>query len=85
MTTYAIEFVSSVKKDLRKLERKDQTRILATIRKLSDDPRPAASKSLKGTKERRLRVGNFRVIYDIYEDKLVVLVIKIAHRREVYR
>lgn len=83
--TYEIEYAKSTKKDFRKLSSIDRARIVKAIDKLADTPRPAAALLMKGTNAWRLRVGNHRVIYDIYDDRLVILVLEIGHRREVYR
>jgi mRNA interferase RelE/StbE len=63
-----------------------QQRILRSLHRLATDPRSASSvKALKGGDEYRLRVGDWRVVYTLHDDVLTVLVVRIAHRREVYR
>ncbi|MEW6237115.1 MAG: type II toxin-antitoxin system RelE/ParE family toxin [Candidatus Omnitrophota bacterium] len=63
-----------------------RSRILKRIASLSNNPRPAGVKKLKGVENRwSLRMGNFRIIYEIHDDRLVILVIDIDHRRQVYR
>ena len=69
-----------------KLDRPVQERVLRSLRRLAADPRAAASvKALKGSNEYRLRVGDWRVVYTLHDDVLMVLVVRIAHRGEVYR
>ncbi len=83
---YAIQFRASVKRDMRGLDRQTARRIDAAIMALADDPRPAGSVKLSGESGLwRIRVGNYRVIYEIQDRRLIVLVVSAAHRREVYR
>ena len=63
----------------------DQQRIIDHIRKLSENQRPKGCKKLSGRPAWRIRIGNYRVIYEIHEDKLVIIILKIGHRKEVYR
>lgn len=85
--TYRIEFVPSARRGLGRLPRDAQVRIGRRIDALAEDPRPRASKPLKGTLKgrRRLRVGDYRVIYSVRDDVLVVLVASVASRSVVYR
>ena len=85
MASYSVEFTRSVRKDFRKIPQKDAERILATIHSLMEDPRPAWSKKLVGEELYRIRVGMYRVIYEVEDDVLVVLVVKVGHRKDVYR
>jgi mRNA interferase RelE/StbE len=81
---HSIKFKISADKVMDALPEQQSTRILRAIRKLADNPRPSGCKKLKGRDEYRIRVGDYRVIYEIHDDVLIVLVIKVAHRREVY-
>ena len=85
--THAVEFAASAAKALTKLDKKNRLRIAGAIELLSVDPRPPAAKQLRGGLEGRwrLRVGDYRVVYTIRDDRLLVLVLRVAHRREVYR
>lgn len=85
MTTYNIEFVKSAAKELKKLDPATAKIILKGVLRLSADPRPSAATKLVGEPSWRLRIGDYRVIYDIQDDVVLVLILKIAHRREVYR
>ena len=83
---YRIEVKPSVAKALGKLPRDVQTRLAAKIDSLAQDPRPKGAKKLSGEAETyRVRSGDYRVIYQIREEALLVLVVRIGHRREVYR
>lgn len=83
---YSISYASSVAKALRKLDRATARRLLQAIGKLAEEPRPSGCVQLKGGDgEFRIRVGDYRVVYDIEDEQLVVLVLRVGHRREVYR
>lgn len=82
---YSIRFKSSVKKDLRSIPKQDVLRILNALEHLSEDPRPIDSKPLTGRDAWRIRVGQYRAIYTINEQEIVIEIIKIAHRKNVYR
>jgi mRNA interferase RelE/StbE len=60
-------------------------RVMQAVRKLSFNPRPRGCKKLKGRDAYRIRVGDYRVIYEIHDDVLIVLVVRVAHRREAYK
>ncbi|AWB83750.1 type II toxin-antitoxin system RelE family toxin [Corynebacterium liangguodongii] len=84
--SYTITYVPSAAKAIRKLDRSTARRLLDAIESLAGDPRPPGSIQLKGgSGEFRIRVGDYRVVYDIHHDELVVLVLRVGHRREVYR
>jgi mRNA interferase RelE/StbE len=83
--THKIEILRSAQKQLSKIDRKDQSRIIKAIRELAEEPRPQGSKKLSGRPAWRIRIGSYRVIYEIQDDLFLVLVIDIGHRREIYR
>ena len=85
MENYKIEFRKSVEKDLRAIPKKDQIRILRRINRLSFDSRPPLSKKLSGQERYRIRQGDCRILYEIADDVLIVTVVKIGNRRDVYR
>lgn len=85
MGKYKLIFKKSVAKDLRAFPKKDVGRILDCIRSLADDPRPQGCEKLSGQQRYRLRQGIYRIIYEIQDEALVVIVAKVGHRREVYR
>lgn len=85
MASYEIVFKKSVAKDLKKIPKRDVARILKAIKHLAKDPRPPQSKKLSGQERYRLRQGNFRILYSIEDAILVVTVVKVGNRRDVYR
>ena len=85
MKTYAVEFTNSARKELSKFPRNTGLRIARAINNLAADPRKGAVRPMVGTKSWRLRVGDYRVIYDIVDGTLVILIIRIRHRKDVYR
>ena len=85
MPTYEIELSRSALKSLKKLDRKAAVRIFAAVEKLAKNPRPHGVKKLEGYTLWRLRVGDYRVVYDIDDGKVVILVVKVSHRKDVYR
>jgi len=85
MAKYELLFNKSVAKDLRAVPKQDVKRILRRIRSLVDDPRPPGCEKLSGQDRYRVRQGVYRIIYEIADKVLTVLVVKVAHRRDVYR
>ncbi len=85
MTKFRLSFKASVAKDLRQIPKHDVQSILQRIERLADDPRPSGSEKLSGQERYRVRQGTYRIIYEIREQELVVMVVKIGHRRDVYR
>lgn len=84
-TSYKIFVPLSVEKQLAKIPKGVAVRIRETIHSLSSDPRPAGTKKLKGTSSTyRLREGDYRILYEIEDHKLIVLLVRVGHRREVY-
>ncbi len=83
--TYSIRIKQSAAKELKRIVGKDRMRIVAAIDRLAQNPHlgTALKGDLKGL--RRLRIGDNRVLYEIQDDELIVLVIRVAHRRDVYR
>lgn len=84
MAKYEIHFRESVAKDLRLLPNKDVERILVRIGSLRDNPRPAGCEKLSEQERYRIRQGIYRIIYEVHDQVLVVLIVKVGHRREVY-
>ncbi|WP_269527169.1 type II toxin-antitoxin system RelE family toxin [Coraliomargarita parva] len=85
MAPYKLEFAPSVRKDLKKIHKKEVLRILAAVEDLAKDPRPIGSKKLTNEELYRIRVGNYRVLYEIHDKRLIVHVVKVGHRRDIYR
>ncbi len=82
--SYEIIFSSSALKELKKLERKDQERIISALERLRIRPERHVTK-LVGDSGYRLRIGQYRVIMDIEKGKLLILVIKVGHRKNIYQ
>ncbi len=83
---YPVEVKPSAAKSLAKLPRPFQVRIAQRIDALSVDPQPLGAEQLRGHQNLlRIRAGDYRIIYTIMDDRLIVLVVRIGHRREVYR
>jgi mRNA interferase RelE/StbE len=85
MASYELSFKRSVAKDLRELPKQDVKRILQRIRALRDDPRPNACEKLSGQERYRVRQGVYRIVYEIHDHVLVVMIVKVGHRRDVYQ
>lgn len=83
---YEIRIARRAAKSLAALQRRDQQRIRAAIELLAEDPRPPACIAMTGEDSvYRVRVGNYRIVYEVIDDGLVIHVVRIGHRREVYR
>jgi mRNA interferase RelE/StbE len=85
MASYELVFKKSVAKDLRELPKADVKRILQRIRALADDPRLPGCEKLSGQERYRIRQGLYRIVYEVDDRVLIVLVVKVDHRRDVYR
>lgn len=83
---YSVDFTTGAAKEIRKLDSGARRRILSSIAELETDPRPKGCKKLAGEQHAwRIRIGDFRVLYEIEDNILTVTVVRVAHRREVYR
>ena len=83
--TYHVEVAAAAVRQLRKLDRSAQRRVQAAIELLAADPRPKGAKKLVGGHgEWRVRTGDYRIVYEIHDNVLLVLVIAVGHRREIY-
>jgi len=83
---YTVEFRPSARRELLKLPRHDQLRLIRAMDALAANPRPKGVKKLTGMDDLyRIRMGDYRIVYQIHDDRLIVLVVRIAHRRDVYR
>ncbi len=85
MARYELRFKTSVAKDMRDVPKTDLRRILERIEALRDDPRPVGCEKLSSKELYRIRQGNYRILYEILDLEVIVEVVKIGHRREVYR
>lgn len=83
---YRVEFAPSARRHLEDLPRADQRRIAVRIDQLATSPRPRGSIKLEGEDDLyRIRVGKYRIIYGIHDEELIVLILRVGHRRDVYR
>ena len=85
MAVYSILLRDGVRKDLESIPRKDVQRLIQRIENLASEPKPAGCEKLSGQERYRVRQGNYRIIYSVQDLELTVWVVKVAHRREVYR
>ena len=85
MESYRIEIKRSAQKEIQCLPKKDAQRIVAEIQQLSKDPRGPNSKKLSAQERYRVRVGQYRILYEIHDTILLILIVRVAHRKEVYR
>ena len=85
MAQYKIFFKKSVEKDLKSIPTRDLKKILRKIESLRLNPRPSGSEKLTGLERYRIRQGSYRIVYSIQDFELTVWVVKIGHRKEIYR
>ncbi|MBU1474531.1 MAG: type II toxin-antitoxin system RelE/ParE family toxin [Acidobacteria bacterium] len=85
MDSYKIFFRRSVIKELKNVPKKDLQRIMKRIEKLARNPRPQGYEKISGQDHFRIRQGNYRIVYSIQDDELTIWIVKIGHRREIYR
>ena len=86
MTSYEVEISRSAEKQLRKLPRPDQERVASAMLALATDAFPRGARKLSGYDDvYRVRVGRYRVLYSVSDTALIVIVLKVGHRRDVYR
>lgn len=83
--SYRVELRPAAERALRKIDPRDQRRLQGAIALLAADPRPPAARRLVGRPAWRLGVGDFRIIYTIDDDVLLIVVVTVGHRRDVYR
>lgn len=85
MARYELVIRPSVAKDTRAIPTGDMTKILRKMELLRDDPHPPGSVKLSGQEYYRVRQGDYRIIYQVEDERLIVIVVKVRHRRDVYR
>lgn len=84
MASYSLAFKKSVAKDFRSIPNLDVKRLLKRIELLRDEPRAKGTIKLSGQEKYRVRLGIYRIIYEIQNDKLIILIVKVAHRSKMY-
>ncbi|MDZ7580037.1 MAG: type II toxin-antitoxin system RelE/ParE family toxin [Deltaproteobacteria bacterium] len=85
MAEYEIFFKDSVWKELKKIPKNDLKKIISRVEQLGNDPRPMGCEKLTDHELYRIRQGNYRIVYSVQDKKLTVWVIKVGHRKDVYR
>ena len=85
MAAYKVYFKESVEKDFTAIPKKDLVKILRRIRALSENPRPSGCEKLTGHERYRVRQGRYRIVYSIEDAVLTVWIVKVGHRKDVYR
>jgi mRNA interferase RelE/StbE len=83
--SYAIYFRKSIEQDFRTIPKQDLQRIIRLITTLADNPRPPGCEKLTGQERYRLRPGRYRIVYSAQDSELTVWVVKVGHRKDVYR
>ena len=84
MESFRIVINKSAAKEIERIEKIDRIRIIEKIRSLASDPRPFGSKKLSGQEKYRIRQGNYRILYQVIDDELIINVVKVGHRRDIY-
>jgi mRNA interferase RelE/StbE len=82
---YDLRIKPSAVKELEALQAKDRRRIISKIQSLAEEPRPRGCEKLSGRDRYRLRQGDFRILFELDDDARAVTVVKIGHRRDIYR
>ena len=82
---YRVDLSGRAEKDLDRLPPRGAARVIAALRRLAEDPRPAGASKLVAVEGYRLRVGEYRIVYDVDDTAQVATVYRVRHRREVYR
>lgn len=85
MAEYKIYFKESVEKDFRPIPKKDLQKIVLRIEALAKDPRPPGHEKLTGQGRYRVRQGQYRIVYSVHDKALTVWIVKVGHRKDVYR
>ena len=86
MATYHIEWKKSALRELKRLDRKIIPRIISTVESLSKNPFPSGIRKLQGADNTyRVRVGEYRIIYEILDIRVVIVILRVRHRKEAYR
>jgi mRNA interferase RelE/StbE len=85
MAAYKIYFRASVEKDFASIPKSDLKKILRRIKTLAENPRPPGCEKLTGQERYRVRQGRYRIVYSIHDDELTVWIVKVGHRKDIYR
>ena len=85
MASYRVLLKKSAAKELAAIESRDRVRIIERINSLAEDPKQPGAEKLSGQDKYRFRQGDYRILYEIHDREVVVIVVKIGNRRDVYR
>jgi mRNA interferase RelE/StbE len=86
MTKYSVEVSATAERQIRKMSRTSQIRVLRAIRDLAGEPRPPGSRKLRGYEDvYRIRVGTYRILYSVRKKRLLIIVLKVGQRKDIYR
>jgi mRNA interferase RelE/StbE len=85
MAKYKIEIKKTAAKEIKKLPAKDINKVIKLIDELAANPRPEGCLKLSNNEKYRIRFGVYRLLYEIYDDQLLIIVVKVAHRKDAYR
>jgi len=85
VASYKVHITRSAAKEIEVLPAKDRRRVVTKIRGLAREPRPVGCEKLSGEEKYRLRQGDYRILYEILDNALIVTVVKVGNRRDVYR
>ena len=86
MASYNVELTRTAEKQLRRIAKRDRKRLLEAIQGLADSPRPRGARKLQGYDHVcRIRVGQYRVVYEVFDDRVIVIVLKVGHRKDIYK
>ncbi len=85
MAEFRVYFRESVEKDLKTIPKREVERILLRIKSLAMEPRPSGCEKLTGRERYRLRQGRYRIVYSVQDDDHTVWIVKVGHRKDVYR
>ncbi len=85
MASYRLEIKRSAARELGDLPAKDRGRVIARIQALAEDPRPPGAERLSGQERYRVRQGDYRILYEVHDQVLMIVVVKVGNRRDVYR
>ena len=83
---YRVEIKKSARKEIAALPKRDQRHVMHAIGELADEPRPRGAHKLSGAEAAyRLRVGDYRIVYQIIDKRLIVYIVRLGHRKDIYR
>jgi mRNA interferase RelE/StbE len=86
MATYRIEWKASALQELKRIDRQDVPRIVAAVGALSNNPFPPGVRKLQGAQHTyRIRVGDYRILYEVWQSSVLIVIIRVRHRKDAYR